>query len=111
MIMGEHIRKTGASKKILTLPEFVFRKNKKPGSALKKTDMVEPGVEFWDEYSKKWDIIPSGSICLGTTVGHILLIDPETKYRYPENFKEDAAFWKELFTTEASLKKYTKEKS
>jgi hypothetical protein len=58
-----------------------IRKQKKPGSFLRKTDIIEPGVEIL--YDGKWTKIPDQSIVMGHTVGLINVTDPGRKYRYP----------------------------
>lgn len=58
----------------------ILRKNKKPGSLLRGTDLIEPGVEmFWND---NWVRLPDNSY---KTVALIDACDPGRKYRYPLN--------------------------
>ncbi len=78
-----------------TLPWKMYKPRKKPKlGKLFDTDIVEPGVEFWDWDLKKWEVMPKGSICLGITVSHAKCLDKRNKYRYPKGFVEDPDFWK-----------------
>jgi hypothetical protein len=67
--------------KLRKLNTSIPRKQKpKPGSLLRKTDTIVPGVEFF--YKDRWVKIPNNSIIMGHTVGLINEIE-QTKYRYP----------------------------
>jgi hypothetical protein len=84
--VGEYVPKTfnGGDfiDKLVKLNTPVLRKRKpKPGSMLKKTDVIVPGVEMWHE--GKWWKIDKNSIAVGFTVAYVENLDGPRKYRYP----------------------------
>ena len=84
----------GEKQKMVKLPQYKARKTKKSESLLRDTDIIEPGVEIW--ISDKWVRVPRNSVVMGATVGHIKMIEEDSKYRYEECFKEDKDFWESL---------------
>jgi hypothetical protein len=67
--------------KIIKLATPKWRKHRpKPGSPLRASDLLVPGIECWD---KEWFKLTENSIVVGKTVALIRSIDPSSKYRFP----------------------------